>query len=344
MRSPFRFATPSVEPHTLDVRKVRAVSTPAAILTERLAKSYGAVVALAGLDLAIEAGQFFALLGRNGSGKTTTLQLLSTLLRPSAGRAWVAGHDILGSPLAVRRHIGMVFQEPALDRNLTAMENLRFAGALSGHSARTVRERASALLQLFGLTDARDTPVGALSGGMRRALDIARGILHRPRILLLDEPTIGLDVQNRRAIWQHLDRLRNEGTTLLLTTHHLEEAAGCDRVAFMSRGRLIGQGNPNELVGALGAYVLEVETESPTETAFHLRPRFGQPLVEGERLLFRVAGEAVSLDHLTHELRAHARAIRLRHPDLNDVYLWIHRDRPPNDHPEGHPEIAAGTS
>ena len=116
------------------------MSTPAAILTEHLARSYGAVVALAGLDLAIEAGQFFALLGRNGSGKTTTLQLLSTLLRPSAGRAWVAGHDILGAPLAVRRHIGMVFQEPALDRNLTAMENLRFAGALCGHSARTVRE------------------------------------------------------------------------------------------------------------------------------------------------------------------------------------------------------------
>ena len=322
------------------------MSTPAAILTERLAKSYGAVAALAGLDLAIEAGQFFALLGRNGSGKTTTLQLLSTLLRPSAGRAWVAGNDILSAPLAVRRHIGMVFQEPALDRNLTAMENLRFAGALSGHSARTVRERASALLKLFGLTDARDTPVGALSGGMRRALDIARGILHRPRILLLDEPTIGLDVQNRRAIWQHLGRLRSEeGTTLLLTTHHLEEAAGCDRVAFMSRGRLIGQGSPNELVGALGEYVLEVETESPAETASHLRPRFGEPLVEGERLLFRVAGGAVSLDHLTHELRAHARAIRLRRPDLNDVYLWIHRD-PPDDHPEdaAAPEGAAGAS
>jgi ABC-2 type transport system ATP-binding protein len=334
VRSPFCFATPSFERQTLPL------STPAAILTERLAKSYGAVAALAGLDLAIEAGQFFALLGRNGSGKTTTLQLLSTLLRPSAGRAWVAGHDIQGSPLAVRRHIGMVFQEPALDRNLTAMENLRFAGALCGHSARIVRERASALLKLFGLTDARDTPVGVLSGGMRRALDIARGILHRPAILLLDEPTIGLDVQNRRAIWQHLSRLQSEeGTTLLLTTHHLEEAAGCDRVAFMSRGRLIGQGSPNELVGALGEYVLEIETESPAETAFHLRQRFGEPLVEGERLLFRVAGGEVSLDHLTHELRAHARAIRLRRPDLNDVYLWIHRDLPTE-----HPESAAGNS
>ncbi|MGH8570262.1 MAG: ABC transporter ATP-binding protein [Gammaproteobacteria bacterium] len=319
------------------------MSTPAAILTERLAKSYGAVAALAGLDLAIEAGQFFALLGRNGSGKTTTLQLLSTLMRPSGGRAWVAGHDILTSPLAVRRQIGMVFQEPALDRHLTVMENLRFAGALSSLSARTLRERAADLLKLFGLAEARDTRVAALSGGMRRALDIARGILHRPRILLLDEPTIGLDVQNRRAIWQHLDRLRSEeGTTLLLTTHHLEEAAGCDRVAFMSRGRLIGQGSPNELVGALGEYVLEVETESPAETASHLRPRFGEPLFEGERLLFRVAAGAVSLDHLTHELRVHARAIRLRRPDLNDVYLWIHRD-PPDDHPAG-PEGAAGAS
>jgi ABC-2 type transport system ATP-binding protein len=221
----------------------------------------------------------------------------------------------------------MVFQEPALDRNLTVIENLRFAGALSGLAPRQVRERAAELLGLFGITEARDTSVAALSGGMRRALDIARGILHRPRILLLDEPTTGLDIHNRRAIWQHLGRLRNlEGTTVVLTTHHLEEAAGCDRVAFMSHGRLIGEGSPRELIAALGDYVLEIETESPAETASHLRSRFGEPIAEGETLLFRAQAGTVSLDRLTEELRAEARAIRVRRPDLNDVYLWIHRE------------------
>ncbi len=303
---------------------------PAAIRTERLTKSYGTVAALADLDLTVEAGQFFALLGRNGAGKTTTLQILCTLMRPSGGRAWVAGHDVERAPLAVRRQIGMVFQEPALDRNLTAMENLRFAGALCGLPPRTARARALGLLDLFGLSEARDARVAALSGGMRRALDIARGVLHRPRVLFLDEPTVGLDVQNRRAIWRHLGRLRGEeGTTLVLTTHHLEEATGCDRVAFMSRGRLLGQGSPDDLIAALGEYVLEIETAdalSLTETAAHLRGRFGEPLVEGERLLFRVAEGPVSLDPLTRELQGHACEIRVRRPDLDDVYLWIHRD------------------
>ncbi len=306
------------------------MSPPEIVLTERLTKSFGAIAALAGIDLAIEAGRFFALLGRNGSGKTTTLQILCTLLRPSGGRAWVAGHDVERAPLAVRRHIGMVFQEPALDRNLTVMENLRFAGALSGLDARTVRARALELLALFDLAQASDTRVASLSGGMRRALDIARGILHRPRLLLLDEPTVGLDVQNRRAIWRHLGRLQGEeGTTLLLTTHHLEEAAGCDRVAFLSRGRLIGQGSPSELCAALGEHVIEIETADESaraQTAAHLRARFGEPLLEGERLLFRVPRGPVSLDRLTCELAAQAREIRVRRPDLNDVYLWIHRE------------------
>jgi ABC-2 type transport system ATP-binding protein len=304
-----------------------------------------AVEAVSGVSFTVEPGEIVGFLGPNGAGKTTTLKMLAGLLHPTAGTASVLGftpwrrdRDYLG------RMSLIMGQRNQLHWDIPVLDSFRLNQAIFRIPPAEFRARLDELVALLELDDLLRKPVRNLSLGERMKCEIAGSLLHAPAVLFLDEPTIGLDVQNRRAIWQHLGRLRSEeGTTLLLTTHHLEEAAGCDRVAFMSRGRLIGQGSPNELVGALGEYVLEVETESPAETASHLRPRFGEPLVEGERLLFRVAGGAMSLDHLTHELRAHARAIRLRRPDLNDVYLWIHRD-PPNCGPEGHPEIAAGAS
>ena len=186
------------------------MTTEFTIRAERLTKRYGETIAVDGVDLAIPRGQFFGLLGPNGAGKTSTIHMLSTLIRPTSGEAWVAGCAVSKESLAVRRSIGVVFQDPALDRSLSAAENLRFAGMLNDLPRAEIQRRGTELLELFGLSEKRDLPVASLSGGMRRALDIARGVIHQPQILFLDEPTIGLDVPNRRAIWRHIARLRAE--------------------------------------------------------------------------------------------------------------------------------------
>ena len=308
---------------------VSAAAAVAAVRTCSLGKRFGTTWAVDALDLDIPAGQFFGLLGPNGSGKTTTLHMLATLIRPSAGTAEVAGLDVRAQPLAVRRALGLVFQESALDRQLTVAENLAFAGALHGLPRRLVRARADELLALFDLATRRATPVAQLSGGMRRALDIARGLLHHPQVVLLDEPTIGLDLINRRAIWAYLMRLRGElGITLLLTTHYLQEAEACDRVAFLRTGRLVGSGTPRELIGALARYILEIQPSDAQADApirALLEPRHGAPVAEATgRLLFRIADPEVTLDRLRHELGDRAAALSLRAPTLEDVYLWIH--------------------
>lgn len=295
-----------------------------AIRAEQLRKLYGETVAVDGVDLAIPRGQFFGLLGPNGAGKTSTIHMLSTLIRPSSGVAWVAGHSIATEKLAVRGSIGVVFQEAALDRTLSGAENLRFAGLLNGLPRGEIRRRSATLLQLIGLQDRCDIPVASLSGGMRRALDVARGIIHQPQILFLDEPTIGLDVPNRRAIWHHIARLRNElGITVFLTTHYLEEAIDCDEVAFLTRGRIVRSGPPRALVEQLGSYVVEVETDRPAEIAERLAPRFGAALIEGDVVHFRWSGEVTDLLPLQAELLPKARAVRWRRPTLNDVFLWV---------------------
>jgi ABC-2 type transport system ATP-binding protein len=295
-----------------------------------LTKRYGTVTAVDGLDLAISEGEFFGLLGPNGSGKTSTIHMLATLTRPSAGRASVAGHDTLSEPLSVRRAIGVVFQESALDRSLTAQENLELAAALYDLPRARARGRIDELLAMFGLAEKRDVPAAVLSGGMRRALDIARGVLHRPRILFLDEPTIGLDVINRRAIWRHIETLRREQSlTVLLTTHYLEEAQGCHRVAFLRRGRLVGAGSPTELVRSLGARILEIRSDQPEVLAAALHERLGDALVEGETVSFRVGADALSLEELEAELGERAHSLQLRRPDLNDVYVWLNRAQNP---------------
>src|SRR3954462_4325703 len=234
--------------------------TSLAVNARGLVKRYGDVLAVNGLDLQIPAGQFFGLLGPNGSGKTSTIHMLATLIRPSGGIANVFGHDVVRDAVRTRASIGLVFQESALDRTLSVAENLRFAGLLYNLPVAVIEERSAGLLALFGLADKRHRPVGSLSGGMRRALDIVRGVIHHPKILFLDEPTIGLDLPNRRRIWRFIERLRaRTGMTVLLTTHYLEEADACDRVAFIRKGRLVESGPPRELVARLGRHIVELE-------------------------------------------------------------------------------------
>lgn len=295
-----------------------------------LTKRYGDALAVDALDLDVPAGAFFGLLGPNGSGKTTAIHMLSTLIRPSAGEARVAGHDVRREPVAVRRAIGVVFQEPALDRNLSVEENLRLAGRLYGLSAAEIRRRTDELLALFGLGARRRQSAATLSGGLRRALDIARGVIHRPRVLFLDEPTIGLDVPNRRAIWRYIAELRAEtGVTVVLTTHYLEEADDCDRVAFIHAGRLVAAGAPRALVENLAPRILEVEGADLESLARRLAPKLGPALNDGQRLSFRFHGSAADFGALQTELAGAVEALRLRRPNLNDVFLWVNAAQAP---------------
>ncbi len=309
----------------MNAPRAAGVDTRAAIRATGLGKRYADLLAVDGLDIEISSGEFFGLLGPNGSGKTTTLHMLATLIRPSAGSATVAGFDVVREPVSVRAAIGLVFQESALDRTLSVAENLRFAGLLHDLPLRVIGERQRELLELFGLADKRDRPVAALSGGMRRALDIVRGVLHEPRILFLDEPTIGLDLPNRRSIWRFIERLRaRTGMTVLLTTHYLEEADGCDRVAFIRRGRLVESGAPRTWVERLGRHMLEVEGPDLDGLAAALEAKLGAGLREGDVAYFRCRDEDVAaIARLQAEMGSRASAWRVRRPNLNDVFLWV---------------------
>ncbi|HYK82577.1 MAG TPA: ATP-binding cassette domain-containing protein [Gemmatimonadales bacterium] len=232
--------------------------TAAAIATRGLGKDFGSIRALDHLDLEVAEAEFFGLLGPNGAGKTTTVHLLATLLTPSRGTARVAGYDLVGASLAVRRSIGLVFQDTTLDRDLSVEENLRFAARLWDLPRRVATPRIDRLLGEFGLGERRHDPVRALSGGLRRRVDIARGILHEPRVLFLDEPTAGLDPRARRALWDLIRGLRQaSGLTVLLTTHYVDEAEPCDRVAVLDHGRLAALGSPAELKRTVGVDSLE---------------------------------------------------------------------------------------
>jgi ABC-2 type transport system ATP-binding protein len=296
----------------------------AAISASGLCRDYGAFRAVDSVGLEIGSGEFFGFLGPNGAGKTTTIRMLTTLLHPSGGTARVAGFDILEHPLAVRRKIGVVFQETTLDLDLTAEENLRFCTRLYGLSRRESSVRIDEALELFRLQDRRRSRVRTFSGGMRRALDLARGVLHRPEILFLDEPTLGLDPVQRRRIWGFLRDLCSElGTTLFLTTHYLEEADGCDRVAIVNKGRVVAWGEPPSLVEALGNDRIDLKTDRPDEIAPRVKELTGlDPQRAPQRLsLFVGAAEPVLPKLLP--LTAAGVEIGVAKPTLEDVFVDV---------------------
>lgn len=291
------------------------------IHAEGLGKRYGAAIAVHALDLSVAPGSCLGLLGANGSGKSTTIQLLSTLLSPSHGVARIAGCDLVKDAVRVRAAIGLVFQETALDRTLTVRENLRFAGALYGMPQSLIESRATELLTLFELESSRDVPVGKLSGGMRRAVDIARGLLHRPQVLLLDEPTTGLDPINRRSLWRYLQRIRREhGTTLVVATHLLDEAGDCDEVLFMRAGQVIGYGQPRELTAALGAHVLELCGSAQALARFdHL----GTSRQLGAMVSRCIRDPGFTLASLDQQALAELDSVTVRRVGLEDVYVAL---------------------
>ncbi|MFL6055616.1 MAG: ATP-binding cassette domain-containing protein [Actinoallomurus sp.] len=303
------------------------------IVAEGLAKHYGKVIALDGVDLRVPAGTVLGLLGPNGAGKTTTVRILTTLLRPDAGHASVAGHDVVREPGAVRKIIGLSGQYAAVDEHLTGRENLEMVGRLYHLGARTARERAGELLDQFALSDAADRVTKTYSGGMRRRLDLAASLVARPQVIFLDEPTTGLDPRSRLGMWDVIRELVREGSTLLLTTQYLEEAdALADDIAIIDRGKVIAKGTADELKAQVGGERVELTVADRSELAKAAdalrRVSADDPVVDEDSHLVtvQVTGGTRSLAEVVRELDAagvEAQDLALRRPTLDEVFLSL---------------------
>src|SRR4051812_36000667 len=285
--------------------------------------------AVDGIDLRVEPGEVYGFLGPNGAGKSTTVHMLTTLLPPTAGRAWVAGHDIVENGSAVRATIGAPLQDAALDPFLTAREHLRLPTALPGMTRAEARERSEQLLERVGLVNAADRRVGGYSGGMRRRLDLALALVHRPRILFLDEPTTGLDVQSRSALWEEVQRLAaDRGVTVFLTTQYLEEAdVLADRVGIIDRGRIVAEGTPEALKDEIGRPSVEATPQHPEDLGRmrEVLARFGEPVPGSPKAVaVRLAGGDAELAEVVRALDAEGieiQELQLHAPTLDDVFL-----------------------
>jgi ABC-2 type transport system ATP-binding protein len=288
----------------------------------------GGVRAVAGIDLAVAEGEIYGFLGPNGAGKSTTVLVLTTLLPPSAGRAIVAGHDVVHEGAAVRRAIGASLQESALDPYLSAREHMRLQGALHGLSRAAARQRGDQLLERVGLSEAAERKAKGYSGGMKRRLDLALALIHHPRLLFLDEPTTGLDVQSRTALWEEVRRLADEGVTVFLTTQYLEEAdVLADRVGIIDRGRIVAEGTPAELKAQIGRPSVEALPADPAqrERLAGVLARTGELLpAAGNAVSVRLPAGARDLAEVVRALDAEGIALaelRLHAPTLDDVFL-----------------------
>lgn len=297
--------------------------TAPAVDIQGVTHRYGAHVALRDVSLQVEAGRLYGLLGPNGSGKTTLFRILSTLMPPSEGTAHVFGLDVARRSAAVRRRLGVVFQEAALDENLTVRENLRFQASLYGLYGADRRERIDELLGRLDVAGRAQDAVGTLSGGLRRRVDLARGLLHRPDLLLLDEPTTGLDPAARRAFWTAIERLRGaEGTTLLLATHLMDEAERCEHVGILSDGDLVASGAPAALKAELGDETLWVETDDPSALRDRIDAQFGvSTRIVGATVQVAPPNPPAFLSALYEALGDRIRSATIRTPTLEDVFM-----------------------
>ncbi|WP_405838487.1 ATP-binding cassette domain-containing protein [Streptomyces sp. NBC_01518] len=306
------------------------MTTTYAVLSEGLEKRFGAVHALRGLDLAVAQGTVCGVLGPNGAGKTTAVRLLTTLLRPDAGSARIAGHDLVREASAVRRRIGVTGQYASVDGDLTGRQNLRLFARL--HRVRGPAERAAELLDRFGLTESADRPTSTYSGGMRRRLDLAASLIRRPDVLFLDEPTTGLDPASRNRIWDAVRDLKREGTTVLLTTQYLEEADQlADDIALVDKGRVAHSGSPAQLKALIGTYaeVVVAHADALAKAAGVLDQLTGaEPSFDHERnAVGAVTGDpTLTLPRLVRELDAAGVPLldaSMRPPTLDDVFLRL---------------------
>ncbi len=292
------------------------------IETHSLRKEFGKLTAVHGLDLAIKSSEVFGLLGPNGAGKTTTIMMLSTLLKHTSGKALVNGFNVESQPAKVRQSIGMVFQEQTLDTLLTGQENMELHARLYGMPKKLRDQRIKELLGLVDLLNRKDDQTKKYSGGMRRRLEIARGLLHRPAVLFLDEPTIGLDPQTRDHIWAYIKRIvREEGTTVVLTTHYMEEAdLMCDRVGIIDHGRIVALDRPMVLKSAIGGAIVSLRAPGADLSALRRAPGVTQVETRGDLVDASLTDAHIHLPQILAAVSG-IESVEVHSPTLNDVFL-----------------------
>ncbi|HEY5501765.1 MAG TPA: ATP-binding cassette domain-containing protein [Candidatus Anoxymicrobiaceae bacterium] len=301
--------------------------TEAIVKVEDLVKNFGELVAVNAVSFEVEKGEIFGFLGPNGAGKTTTISMLCTLLKPTGGRATVNGFDISTDKHLVRESIGLVFQDPSLDDRLTARENLEFHAVLY-HVPRNIRDsRIEEVLDMVSLDDRADDRIETYSGGMKRRLEIARGLLHYPKVLFLDEPTIGLDPQTRNYIWEYIEGLKKrEDITIFLTTHYMEEAEHCDRIAVIDLGKIIALDTPEVLKDNVGGDVIRLKTEDDDEAEEELTRRFPdlEMMTDPEcKLCFKMEKGEEFIPALIRDFGTKIISVSIHRPTLDDVFLQL---------------------
>ncbi|MBZ5525394.1 MAG: ATP-binding cassette domain-containing protein [Acidobacteriia bacterium] len=310
--------------------------TSPVIQVENLRHNYGERIALNGVSFDVQAGEIFALLGPNGSGKTTLFRILSTLMLPVSGRALISGFDAARQPDEVRRRIGVVFQARSVDIKLTAAENLWHQGHLYGLHGRALQQRIQEMLQRVGLADRAGEKVEKFSGGMQRRVELAKGLMHQPSVLLLDEPTTGLDPGARRDLWQYLGELRDkEKVSIIVTTHLMEEAERCDRLAILNSGEVVALGTPAQLRSEIGGDVIVLESPQPDSLAARITERFrtAATVVDGKIRMERKDGHRFVTD-LVEAFPGEVESISVSKPTLEDVFIlhtghrfWMEKDQ-----------------
>ncbi len=302
---------------------VKLVSPMNVIEVEALVKAFGDLRAVDGVSFEVRQGEIFGFLGPNGAGKSTTINMLSTLLAPTGGRARVGGFDVQTQRADVRRSIGLVFQDPSLDDRLTAEENLRFHARLYQVPRDEYRPRMEEVLRLVDLWDRKDGLIRTFSGGMKRRLEIARGLIHYPKVLFLDEPTLGLDPQTRAHLWDYILRLKQErGMTIFMTTHYMNEAEYCDRIAIIDHGKIVALDTPAALKAGLGGDVIRMQSQQPDALEAELARRYGKATTrDGSSVQIEVADGGAFLPALLKELDTPIEGVELRKPSLDDVFM-----------------------
>jgi ABC-2 type transport system ATP-binding protein len=293
------------------------------IQVETLVKKFGNLTAVDTISFQVEEGTIFGFLGPNGAGKTTTINILCTLLSPTSGKAFIAGHDCLNQPSEVRKAIGIVFQDTTLDKDLTAYENLIFHAYLYNVPKNTMKERVDEVLRFIDLYDRKGDLVKNFSGGMKRRLEVARGLIHQPRVLFLDEPTLGLDPQSRTNLWEFIAELpKMHNVTIFMTTHYMEEAEVCDRIAIIDKGKIIAIDTPDELKKTVGGDVVSIMTTDNLYARHEIQKTFNLQVSEKENQLYMTCSRGdTCIPEIIRSLGDKVLSVRIQSPTLNDVFL-----------------------
>ena len=294
-----------------------------AVLVDGLVKRYGEVEAVRGIGFEVAPGETFGFLGPNGAGKSTTIKILCTLADPTSGTARVAGYDVKTQRDTVRRNIGLVFQDTTLDSYLTGEQNLRFHADLYGVPRQQLAPRMRQVLEMVGLWDRRQAVVATYSGGMKRRLEIARGLLHAPRVLFLDEPTVGLDPQTRSSIWEYINDLKQrEDITIFLTTHYMDEAENCDRIAIIDHGKIVAIDTPENLKASVGKDRVQIRTADDQTAIAELKERFElEAAIHDGMVTFNVESGEQFVPRLFEGLSQQIKAVSVSRPSLDDVFM-----------------------